>query len=284
MKKNRLFTCLQKFLPQHLLSRMVGYLARSRVRWIKNSFIRFIIWRFEIDLSEAVQTDPFVYENFNDFFTRRLRPEARPIAPGAQGVVSPADGTISAFGEISDGRIFQAKGFDFSCVELLGGDETLAQQFANGQFMTVYLAPKDYHRVHMPISGQLQKMIYVPGKLFSVNKASVENIPRLFARNERVICVFSTAIGPVVVILVGAMIVASIQTVWGGQVAPQRSQQIQHWDYQDSDISLEKGAELGLFAMGSTVITLFPKQALQFQSLTAQTPLKMGQLIAQIYP
>lgn len=280
----KIFSLLQYLVPQSFLSRAAGCLAETRVKWIKDPFTRWFVKQYQVNMSEAAEEDPTTYQTFNDFFTRALKSGARPIHEDANSIVFPADGAISQLGAIKQGRIFQAKGQDYTCQELLGGDLTLSEHFANGQFATVYLSPKDYHRVHMPMTGTLTKMIHVPGDLFSVNNATANHVPRLFSRNERVVCVFDTEIGPMAVVLVGAMIVASIETAWAGQVTPQHKR-IQHWDYLSDasskiqkPIILEKGAELGRFKLGSTAIILFGKDVMTWaDNLGHQTPTRMGE-------
>jgi phosphatidylserine decarboxylase len=235
-------------------------------------------------MNEAIQTDPLAYPTYNDFFTRHLKPECRPIDTNNDAIVSPADGNMAQIGLIKQNQILQAKGHSYSVQSLLGGDANLAAQFLNGSFATIYLAPKDYHRVHMPLTGRLKKMIYVPGKLFSVNAHAAENIPDLFARNERVVAIFDTAAGPMALILVGAMIVGSIETKWFGVVTPPHSKTIKTWEYgADSNIELSKGDEMGLFKLGSTVIVLFGPQAAHWdQSISINADLKMGSKIGLI--
>lgn len=235
-------------------------------------------------MSEAIQTDPFKYPTYNDFFTRHLKPECRPIDNNNDAIVSPADGNMAQIGMIKQDQILQAKGHNYSVQSLLGGDLNLATQFINGSFATIYLAPKDYHRVHMPLTGRLKKMIYVPGKLFSVNAHAAENIPDLFARNERVIAIFETIAGPMALILVGAMIVGSIETKWFGTVTPPHSKTIKTWEYNsDSNIELSKGDEMGLFKLGSTVIVLFASQTMLWdQNIGINSDLKMGSKIGLI--
>jgi len=255
----RLFALLQHLLPQHLLSRLVGRLADSRIGWIKNSFILLFNRIYAINMSEAAEESPTAYPSFNAFFTRALKPEARPIDLDPSLLVSPVDGAISQLGKIDYGRIFQAKGHSYSLTSLLGGNQDRAQPFINGQFATIYLSPKDYHRVHMPIEGRLLEMVYVPGDLFSVNNATVAEVPNLFARNERLVAIFDTAAGPMAMVLVGAMIVAGIETVWSGQMAPKlRTIETSRYDsHSPEPIILAKGAEMGRFKLGSTVILLF---------------------------
>ena len=255
----RLFALLQYLIPQHLLSRLVGRLADSRIRWIKNAFILLFQRIYGINMNEALQEDATAYPSFNAFFTRALKPDARPIDPDPSHLVCPADGAISQLGKIDYGRIFQAKGHSYSLTSLLGGSQDRARPFLNGQFATIYLSPKDYHRVHMPLDGKLTEMVYVPGDLFSVNDATVSEVPNLFARNERLVAIFDTAAGPMAMVLVGAMIVAGIETVWAGQVAPKpRTIETYRYDAQEpTPIVLAKGEEMGRFKLGSTVILLF---------------------------
>ena len=280
--KNSLFILCQYLLPQRLLSRAAGMIADCPIPWLKNRFIRWFIRRYQVDMSIAANPDPTSYRSFNDFFTRPLAAGQRPIVADDQAIACPADGCISQLGAIEHGRIFQAKGQEYSLQELLGGSAELAQPFHNGHFATVYLSPKDYHRVHMPFSGRLQTMLHVPGDLFSVNETTANNVPRLFARNERVVCIFETDIGPMAVVLVGAMIVASIETVWAGLVTPVKKQ-IRRWDYTQQDlIHLHKGDELGRFKLGSTAIVLFAENSVQWQAdLGAKKPVVMGSKIAE---
>ncbi|GAA5315737.1 MAG: hypothetical protein AseanaTS_09420 [Candidatus Pelagadaptatus aseana] len=280
--KNSLFIGLQYLLPQHALSRAAGWLANTSIAWIKNPFTRWFVNRYDIDMSEAAQSDPCAYRSFNDFFTRALKDGARPIDSANNTVVFPADGAISQLGNIQHGRVFQAKGQDYSLIELLGGDAETAKPFQDGKFATVYLSPRDYHRVHMPLTGTLKSMIHVPGDLFSVNDVTAENVPRLFSRNERAVCLFDTEAGPMAVILVGAMIVASIETVWAGQVAPvAKTVTTTHYGNQPV-IKLEKGEEMGRFKLGSTAIVLFGPDAMNWQkSLETGSPTRMGEAMGQ---
>lgn len=262
--KDKLFIALQYIIPQHLLSRMAGWLGETSINWIKNPFTNWFVQQYGVNMSEAAVEDPTAYESFNAFFTRALKEDARPIDGESNSIVSPADGAISQLGDIKNGRVFQAKGQDFSLTELLGGDIDIAKPFMGGKFATVYLSPKDYHRVHMPLSGKLKSMIHVPGDLFSVNTTTAENVPRLFARNERTVCIFDTDIGPMAVVLVGAMIVASIETVWAGQTTPlKREIKTTHYPQNDK-IELQKGEEMGRFKLGSTAVVLFAKDAMQW--------------------
>ena len=273
------FIILQHLLPQHLLSRLVGKLAECRLPWLKNVLIRRFIAQYKVDMSEAVDSEPETYANFNAFFTRALKDGARPIADAA--VVCPADGAISQLGDVNHGRIFQAKGQDYSLQTLLGNDKSLAAEFDGGSFATIYLSPRDYHRVHMPVDGTLRSMSYVPGKLFSVNTTTAENVRSLFARNERAICVFDTEFGPMAMILVGAMIVAGIETVWDGQVAPP-PRQITSRHYPQDAPTLKKGEEMGRFKLGSTVILLFAKDKIDWlDKFEALTPTRLGEALAE---
>ncbi|MBD1600800.1 archaetidylserine decarboxylase [Pseudomonas typographi] len=278
--KDRLFILAQYLLPHHLISRLAGCLAECRVRWVKNAFTGWFAGHFRVDMSEAQVEDITAYEHFNAFFTRALKPDARPLDPTPGAVLCPADGAISQLGPIEHGRVFQAKGHSFSVLELLGGDPAIAAPFMGGQFATVYLSPRDYHRVHMPLAGTLREMIYVPGRIFSVNQTTAEDVPELFARNERVVCLFDTERGPMAMVLVGAMIVASIETVWAGRVTPPK-RDLKRWRYDEAargPVHLEKGAEMGRFKLGSTVIVLFgPGQVQWGHPLEALSPVKMGQ-------
>jgi phosphatidylserine decarboxylase len=243
---------------------MAGWLGETSISWIKNPFTNWFVQQYGVNMSEAIVEDPTAYKSFNDFFTRALKDGARPIDSEDSSIVSPADGAISQLGDIKNGRIFQAKGQDFSLTELLGGDLDIAKPFMGGKFATVYLSPKDYHRVHMPMNGKLKSMIHVPGDLFSVNTTTAENVPRLFARNERTVCIFDTDIGPMAVVLVGAMIVASIETVWAGQTTPlKREIKTTHYPQNDK-IELQKGEEMGRFKLGSTAVVLFAKDAMSW--------------------
>jgi phosphatidylserine decarboxylase len=278
----KLFIRLQYLVPQHALSRAAGWLASTKNTLIKNTFIRWFVKRYQVDMSLALEQNPLAYSCFNDFFTRALNADARPIDSNIESIVSPADGAFSQLGDIIDGRIFQAKGQEYTAQELLGGDSDLAAEFTGGTFATVYLSPRDYHRVHMPYSGKLRAMISVPGELFSVNAVTAENVPRLFARNERVAAIFDTDIGPMAVILVGAMIVAGIETVWDGQIAPFASREIATSLYPYQSIILNKGDEMGRFKLGSTAIVLFANNKMQWdKKFSAGTSTKMGEAIGK---
>lgn len=276
--KDKLFIAFQYVVPQHALSRAAGWLANTSISWIKNPFTRWFVNQYDINMAEAAEPNPCAYQSFNDFFTRALKDDARPICDEEKAIVFPADGAISQIGDIEHGRVFQAKGQDYSLLELIGGDTSIAAPFEDGKFAVVYLSPKDYHRVHMPLAGKLKSMTHVPGDLFSVNDTTAENVPRLFARNERVVCIFETEAGPMAVILVGAMIVASIETVWAGQITPQARQiKTTHYDSLEThDLAL--GEEMGRFKLGSTAIVLFGKDAITWENeLTAATATRMGE-------
>jgi phosphatidylserine decarboxylase len=277
------FIALQYFVPQALLSRLIGAVARCQWGFVKNRFIEKFIARYNVDMSQAQEENPRAYAHFNAFFTRALKPGMRTICSGVGEVACPADGAISQLGEIKNGRVFQAKGQDFNLLELLGGQEDLAAAFADGLFATVYLSPKDYHRVHMPLAGQLVRMVHIPGDLFSVNTITAGLVPRLFARNERVVCQFATDYGPMAVVLVGAMIVASIETPWAGVVAPTRKVIRNTYFGSAPTVNLAKGEEMGRFLLGSTAVVLLPKGIGRWRDdLKAGSPVMMGEAIAQL--
>ncbi len=251
---NSLFVALQHLAPQHLISRLAGRIAETERFWIKDPFIRWFAERYQVNMAEALTPELDAYPSFNQFFTRELKADARPIDATPNAMVSPADGVVSQFGAIKGGTLVQAKGRSFTVQQLLACDAERAAQFAEGQFATIYLSPSDYHRVHMPCDGTLKSMTFVPGKLFSVNQATAEGVPGLFARNERVVALFDTPWGQLAMVLVGAMVVASIETVWAGVVAPLK-QRVMETDYnQDEPVTLLKGAEMGRFKLGSTVV------------------------------
>jgi phosphatidylserine decarboxylase len=280
--KQRLFIASQYLLPHHLLSRLIGCAAECRTGWFKNRLITWFARQYQVNMSEAQVEEPTAYQHFNDFFTRALKEGARPLDPTPGAVLCPADGAVSQLGKIEHGRIFQAKGHSFSLVELLGGDSERAAPFMGGEFATIYLSPKDYHRVHMPLAGTLKEMVYVPGRLFSVNQTTAENVPELFARNERVVCLFDTERGPMAVVLVGAMIVASIETVWAGLVTPPK-RSLKTFRYDEAaraPVTLDKGAEMGRFKLGSTAIVLFGPEQMQWaEQLSAGSAVRMGQCL-----
>jgi phosphatidylserine decarboxylase len=269
----------QYLIPHHLLSVVMHWLAGCQVVWFKSLFIRFIVANYKVNVAEAAQTDLTSYPSFNAFFTRALRSDVRPVAEGSNRVVSPVDGAISQLGAINSGQIIQAKGRNYSVLELLGGDKALAKQFEQGQFATIYLSPRDYHRIHMPLTGKLQQMTYIPGKLFSVSPRTARTVPNLFARNERVVTVFETELGPMVLVLVGAIFVGSMETVWANKITPPYGKNIQHWHYDgEQAVVLQKGQEMGQFNMGSTVVVLLPEQSEIFKSeLLAGDSILLGQ-------
>ncbi|MDD3517302.1 MAG: archaetidylserine decarboxylase [Chromatiales bacterium] len=278
---DRLKSLLLYPLPHHAISRIVHRLARLDTR-LKDPLLRAFIRHFGVDMSEAEQEDPAAYPSFNAFFTRTLKPGMRPIADEPDAVACPADGRVSQAGRIENGRIFQAKGHDYSVVELLGGDAARAAPFMGGRFATIYLSPRDYHRVHMPLAGRLREMVHVPGRLFSVAPHTVRNVPRLFARNERVAAIFDSEAGPMAVVLVGAINVASIETVWCGEVTPPTRHEVDVSLYQTGDVALARGAEMGRFNLGSTVILLFGDGDVEWEpSLRPGESVRMGQRIGR---
>ena len=260
----RLAVALQYALPKRLLTQLAGKLAGLEGGKVTTAVIRWFAKRYGVNMAEAANPDPASYASFNQFFTRPLREGARPIADA--DFVCPVDGAISQFGPIEFDQVFQAKGHFYSTTALVGGDRALAARFESGDFATIYLSPRDYHRIHMPCAGRLTQMIYVPGELFSVNPATARGVPGLFARNERVVCVFEGEFGPFVMVLVGATIVGSMATVWHGVVNPPRRPDIAKRSYVEGEVVLEKGAEMGRFLLGSTVVMLFPKDTLRFGS------------------
>ncbi len=281
----RWFVTMQYLLPQHLLSRLIGAIARCRYSWVRRPLIAAFMRGFRPDMSDAVQPDPQGYASFNLFFTRALRPETRSPSPAANSIDSPVDGTISALGSATRGRLIQAKGRDYGLRELLAGNDALADSLVDGLFMTIYLAPFNYHRIHMALSGALRGAWYVPGRLFSVNDTTARHVPGLFARNERVILQFDGASGTHVLVMVGALFVGSMGTVWHGDIVPRRARgsvalPIPPAAALSAPATLERGAELGRFNMGSTVILLLPPGASKWEpSLAAGTVLRVGQLI-----
>ncbi|SCX82309.1 phosphatidylserine decarboxylase [Thiohalorhabdus denitrificans] len=268
----RLGAWAQSPLPPHALSRLLGVLTRRRHPWVRRPLIRWFLRRYGVDLEEAAEPDPEGYPDFQAFFTRPLKPGARPLCPEPDSIASPADGTVSELGHLAEERSVRAKDAAFGVPELLGGSEDLAAPFTGGSFLTVYLAPRDYHRVHMPRDGTLREMVHIPGRAFSVNPATTAHVPNLFARNERVVARFDTDAGPMAVVLVGAMLVATIGTVWAGTVTPPTRREIRRWHYPEDGeeaIRLAKGEELGWFNLGSTVIVLFgPTRARWREDLT----------------
>ena len=271
----------QYMLPKKLLTVLMGRLAGMRGGSLTHALVRRFIAQYGVNMAEAADPRVESYATFNEFFTRPLREGARPIADA--DLVCPVDAAISQFGPIEHDQIFQAKGHSYSTTALLGGDAELAARFDHGHFATLYLAPKDYHRIHMPCDGRLVRMVYVPGELFSVNPLTARHVPGLFARNERVVCVFDTAFGPFVNVLVGATIVGSVATVWHGVVNPPRPGRVVRWDYRDKGIALRKGQEMGRFLLGSTIVMLFPQGVVSFHPDWAPTlPVRLGEAMGTI--
>ncbi len=265
-------------LPQHAISWCMYKLARVRYVPVKNFAIRIYAYLNPVNMQEAVIEDKYAYESLNAFFTRALKPEARPLDSASDSWICPVDGSVSQAGAIEDGRIFQAKGCDYSLLELLGGDDARAQHFHNGQFATLYLSPRDYHRIHIPVNAELEHMTYIPGRLFSVATHTVNTIPRLFARNERVACHFNTEHGPMAMILVGAINVSAMETVWHGHIKDTGS--VSHYDYVGQDVRLLRGEEMGRFNLGSTVIVLSSATMSWDNSISAGLEVKLGQRLA----
>jgi phosphatidylserine decarboxylase len=269
----------QYALPKQALTASAGAIASARGGALTTRLIRWFVSRYDVDMSEADEPDVTRFASFNEFFTRALKPGARPLA--AADLICPVDGAISQFGAIDGDRIFQAKGHDYTTTALVGGDAALAAQFANGHFATLYLSPKDYHRIHMPCDARLMRMIHVPGDLFSVNPVTARGVPGLFARNERVVCVFDAPRGPLVMVLVGATIVGSMATVWHGIVNTPRVKQVREWIYAQQDLRLKQGDEMGRFLLGSTVVLLLPEGALRFNPAWAPArSIRLGEAMA----
>jgi phosphatidylserine decarboxylase len=275
---------LQHLLPKQALTSLAGVLAGARGGAATTAAIRAFVGRYGVNMAEAAQPDPAAYPTFNEFFTRALQPGVRPLAQA--DLICPVDGAISQFGAVDGDRIFQAKGHHYTTQALVGGDGALAAHFHQGLFATLYLSPRDYHRIHMPCAGRLLRMIHVPGDLFSVNPATAQGVPGLFARNERVVCVFDSDAGPWVLVLVGATIVGSMATVWHGVVNPPRPGTVREWTYHDQDIRLAQGQEMGRFLLGSTVVLLFPRPPeggtrLNFNPAWAPgRPIRLGETMA----
>jgi phosphatidylserine decarboxylase len=275
----RLTVASQYLLPKQALTALMGALARTQGGGATTAAIGWFIKRYGVNMLEAADPDPAAYKSFNDFFTRALKPSARPLAQAEW--LCPVDGAISQFGKIEKGRLFQAKNHDYSATALVGGDKALAAHFQQGHFATLYLSPKDYHRIHMPRAGRLLRMVHVPGALFSVNPATARGVPGLFARNERVVCVFDGGAGPWVLVLVGATIVGSMATVWHGVVNPPRPGMLREWSYADQRIDLQQGDEMGRFLLGSTVVLLLPPGPLSFNPKWAPGGgIRMGEVMA----
>ncbi len=270
-------------LPHHALSRIMHVITRSEIHWWKTSFTRWFVRHFKVDMNLALEPNLDCYPSFNAFFTRALKSDARPIIADENVLASPVDGAVSQLGKINNGRIFQAKGRDYTLLELLGNDAKKARLFEDGSFATLYLSPRDYHRIHIPVDGKLTAMTHIPGRLFSVSPATARAVPRLFARNERVVAYFDTAAGPMAMVMVGAIFVASIETVWAGEVTPPAGQKIRHWQYDPETTAhqFRKGDEVGRFNMGSTVILLHAKNSIEWLgNIQATDTLQMGQAIA----
>ncbi|MFT7258476.1 MAG: phosphatidylserine decarboxylase [Glaciecola sp.] len=271
---------VQYILPKHVVSRMVGWLAAAEAGAVTQFLIRTFIKAFKVDMSEAKYPEPTHYNTFNAFFTRQLKDDIRPIEDNEKQLCHSVDGRVSQFGKIIGDEIFQAKGHNYSLTTLLGGKPELASVFKGGDFATIYLSPKDYHRIHMPIDGKLTDMLHVPGELFSVNPLTAANVPGLFARNERVVTIFDTPAGKVAIVLVGATIVASIETVWAGNITPPAGKTVQHWQYEEQDIQLNKGDEMGRFKLGSTIVVCFEPNAVEFADLQAGMLTRLGEPFA----
>lgn len=276
---DRIALLFQHLLPKGALTSFAGRVASARAGALTTGLIRLFVDKYHVDMTEAANSNIDSYASFNDFFTRALKPGARPIADAA--FVSPVDGAISQLGAIDEQKIVQAKGHDYTVSELLGGDAALAQRFQNGRFANLYLSPRDYHRLHMPCDGRLTRMVHVPGSLYSVNPTTARGVPKLFARNERVVCEFeSETAGTFVMVLVGATIVGSIATVWHGVVNAQRPQTIREWKYDDQDIVLKQGAEMGRFLLGSTVIMLFQSGSIALNpAWTSERAVRLGEVM-----
>ncbi len=277
----RAFIGLQYLLPQHLLSQLVGWIAGSRIGIVRAALIRMFLGQYPVDLAEAARPDPGTYSSFNDFFTRRLKAGARPLDADPRSAICPADGFLSQSGPVAGDTLLQAKGIDYSAAALLGGDSSLAAQFSGGAFATIYLAPHNYHRVHMPLAGTLRLARFVPGDLFSVNAATAASVPGLFTRNERIACVFDTAAGPMAVVLVGALFVGSMSLAWSDRIRPGGSRRVRELPAHDPMIALDRGAELGWFNMGSTVVVMFgPRGPALLQGLAPGRALRVGERLA----
>jgi phosphatidylserine decarboxylase len=275
---DRLAVLPQYLMPKRALTVLAGRIAGAQAGSLTTRLIGWFIRRYGVNMLEAANPDPVSYRTFNEFFSRALKEGARPLASAE--LICPVDGAISQFGPMLGGRLFQAKGHSYSSVALVGGDAALASRFDGGSFATLYLSPKDYHRIHMPCNGRLSRMIHVPGALFSVNPTTARGVPGLFARNERVVCVFESDQGPFVLILVGATIVGSMATVWHGAVNPPRSAKVREWRYEEYSVELKQGQEMGRFLLGSTVVMMFPA-ALQFNpQWTAGRAIRMGESMA----
>jgi phosphatidylserine decarboxylase len=276
---NRLKVLPQYLIPKQAITALAGKLASAQAGKLTTAVIRWFVKRYQVNMSEAAQEDIAAYSNFNDFFTRPLKTGARKLSKAKY--ICPVDGAISQFGDIKANQVFQAKGHSYSTEALVGGNKSLAAQYQDGIFATIYLSPRDYHRIHMPCDGRLLRMVYVPGDLFSVNPTTAQGVPGLFARNERVVCEFESAQGSFILVLVGATIVGSMATVWHGVVNPPRIGHIQEWFYSDQNITLKQGEEMGRFLLGSTVVMLFPKDTVKFNAnWAAAKPVQLGEKMA----
>ena len=286
MLMNKIKIALQYIMPKHAISRLVGKFAAAEAGWLTTKAISSFIKAYDINMAEAKLKDATDFKTFNDFFTRELEDGARTFITDENTVCYPVDGAISQQGPIEQGQLIQAKGFNYSLETLLGGDKATAAPFQDGEFSCIYLAPKDYHRIHMPITGTLREMIYVPGDLFSVNPLTANNVPNLFARNERVVAIFDTEHGAMAMVLVGATIVASIETVWAGTITPPAGKDVFRWHYPADGvgaITLEKGAEMGRFKLGSTVVTTFAPNMVKFnQAAGPETVTRLGEHYADL--
>ena len=281
--RDKLIACVFQILPHHLISRIIFRLTRIESSWV-TAAIRWFVTRYKVNMSEASIENINEYPSFNAFFTRELKPGIRPFPEESKTIACPVDGSVSQFGTVSNGDIFQAKGHSFTTQDLLGGDQALARQFNRGSFITLYLSPRDYHRIHMPYSGDLKQMIYIPGRLFSVSPSTTRTVPRLFARNERVVCTFDSDIGLFAMILVGAINVAAIETVWHGLITPPHRRKISRYEYNNKPIHLNRGQEMGRFNMGSTVILLTDRKVDWVNDLQADAAVKMGQALNRLLP
>jgi phosphatidylserine decarboxylase len=276
---------LQYITPKHLLSRFIGKLAAAQGGALTTAGIKLFIRQYQVDMTEALRENPEDYASFNEFFTRELKPQARTICADESQLALPVDGAVSQLGDIVYDSIFQAKGHDYSLTTLLGGKPELATPFLGGKFATIYLAPKDYHRIHMPMDGVLTDMLYVPGELFSVSPLTAARVPGLFARNERVVALFDTPKGKMAMVLVGATIVASIETVWAGTVSPPTGKNVQHWQYPSTGehaVHLKKGQELGRFKLGSTIVACFAPDMVEFAPLEPGDVTRLGEFFATL--
>ncbi len=276
---NRLKVLPQYLIPKQAITAIAGQLASAQAGKLTTAVIRWFVKRYQVNMSEAAQEDIGAYSSFNEFFTRPLKTGARKLSKS--DYICPVDGAISQFGDIKANQIFQAKGHSYSTEALLGGNKSLAAQYQDGSFATIYLSPRDYHRIHMPCHGRLLRMVYIPGDLFSVNPTTAQGVPGLFARNERVVCEFESAQGSFILVLVGATIVGSMATVWHGIVNPPRIGHIKEWGYTDQNITLQQGEEMGRFLLGSTVVMLFPKDTVKFNAnWAAEKPVQLGEKMA----